>query len=315
MVKIPRVLPRRSSTNEKDMFRGSTNGLTPFYRHMFMIGALIAISFALSVIVSMVTTVYPPLGDGVDKDMLLWVLCVPVMMFTSIYVLSVVVSTYILTQAPWGYCLWLIKDGAGNIIRGYGVALSISLLLIGGTVVSLPDNSWIINETFNITTEERSTMLAVSFCCVLIAWWGYRTAWKVVRFLGAQTMQMRYESDITRMETINSGQWWDRNISMRMSEFLGADGSKPRIAVVYHMLGMTFVIAFIVLSLLFRVPALHVWSLVFVPCSLISLWSAVSKYRDGRRSSKHGPRLTPIRDHTTPDEYNPEKIGVRAFVR
>ena len=78
---------------------------------------------------------------------------------------------------------------------------------------------------------------------------------------------------------------------------------------------MPFCIISLSLGLALNMEFISLWGAVASPVCVSTLWAAVTKYRDGRYKSSHQPYFIPVRDKDTEDVYDPEKIGVRAFVR
>ena len=294
--------------------RGSVNGSTPFFRMALGLLCGIILSFVSVVPIDRGWILHKPNTIETNQDIGVWFVSSMVVPCFVVYVMSSVISVYILSQSSLSYTAWVVKESIMHLLVGFLTSLafvvSVLALLSWSSYV---DDFTIRSSTGTSIISEKIWLLSL-FVPIFVAWMGYRVAWKSYRVVGAQTMQMRYEADLQRMEVKNSGRWWDKWVDIRIRSLTGADGSKPRMFVVY------FFLSFFTVTLVYSIyqvsqVSIIIGALFFVVYpGWILFYAACSKWRDGRYASKHLPYLVPVRGKDTVDSYNPESKGSRKLV-
>lgn len=248
-----------------------------------------------------------------SQDVLGWVFASMALPYLLLFVAVFISSIIMLSQSSLSYSWWVIKQSISPILTYIVLTLVIAAMILEvAFAVSQPGASSMDNtDEFAASQMWVAGHVAVAF----VSWSAYRSAWKIYRVIGAQTMQQRYESDIAKMEVSTSGRAWDKWVVRPYRIIVGKDGNKPRGGLIYMVtttiITMAASTAVLVLDMDFFMPL----AFVSLPIIIVSFFAAVAKYRDGRYNRPTPPVLVKVRDEDTEDTYNPESKGHKVFVR
>lgn len=247
------------------------------------------------------------------QDVLGWVFASMSIPYAVLFIAVFVSSIAILSQSTLRYTWWVTTQSISAFLSYMIVTLVIAAMILGvAFAVSQPGST-----STNSTNEFAANQMwaAGHIVVAFVSWNAYKSAWKVYRVVGAQTMQQRYEADVAKMEVSTSGRFWDKWVERPVRVFLGLDGSKPRGGFFYIIIttiaAMAASTAVIVSDMSFFMPL----ALVSLPIFIVIFFAAVAKYRDGLYNKKTPPVLNKVRDKDTEDTYNPGSKGHKVFVR
>lgn len=302
---------KKTKLKKPKRHKGSAHGAVPFIRWSFSCLAVIAISLAVGIGSQYEIFLVRRQRFSDSSDVLTWIFTSMTIPYVVLYIVVFVSSFLILSQSSFRYVWWVIKQAASATLSYAVITIVLSAMLLGvAFAVSQPSVTAASN-----TNEFAANQMWVAghMAAAVVAWGGYRSAWKIYRVIGAQTMQQRYEADVEKMEIKTSGRFWDKWVIRPLRWFFAKDGSRPRFGFFYGAITIILTIvatsSVTVLGMNFLMPI----ALLSIPAIIVLLWAAISKYQDGRYNQLKPPVLDKVRDKNTEDTYNPESKGHRVF--
>lgn len=247
------------------------------------------------------------------QDVLGWVFTSMSIPYALLFIVVFISSIAMISQSTLRYTWWVITQSISASISYMVITLVVAAMILGiAFAVSQPGAT-----STDSTNEFAASQMWVAGHIVVafVSWSAYKSAWKIYRVVGAQTMQQRYEADVAKMEIYTSGRFWDKWVERPIRVFLGKDGNKPRGGFFYIVFttvaSMAASTAVIVSGISFFMPL----ALISLPIFIVIFFAAVAKYSDGLYNKKTPPVLNKVRDENTEDTYNPESKGHKVFVR
>lgn len=304
--------PKRDAHKVND--KGSVHGAVPFIRWAFASIASLFVALLMSLIAPVFDFFVLRESFVNSQDVLRWIFTSMALPYTVLYTTVFFFSLFILTQSTARYVWWVFTQSVSAFVAYLIVALVVSSLILGVTYAVSQPGSHSLQQTTELAANQM--WVAGLFVVAMVAWMSYRSAWKVYRAVGAQTMQQRYEADVAKMEVATSGRTWDKYVERPWKSITGIDGHKPRGAFAYFVFTMPFIIFGVSLVMALRFSdSLSALPLMFIPSTSVLLCAAIAKYIDGRYARTRPPRLHNVRNWNTVDTYNPSSKGQRVFVR
>lgn len=293
--------------------RESIHGHIPFVRWAFVSLATIVVSLVIGIGSANGIFLESRERFSGTQDILHWIFTSMVAPYAVLYVMVFVASIYILSQSTISYTWWVIKQSLSASLTYMFITLVIAAMILGAAyAVSQPAET-----SMNQTTDFAASQMWVvgNIAVTAVAWGAYKSAWKIYRVIGAQTMQQRYEADVAKMEVATSGRFWDKWVERPFMWFFGLNGEKPRGAMMFFIISIISTIIATSFVIVLDISILMPIALLSVPASIVLLFAATAKYNDGRYNRKKPPVLNKVRDKTTDDTYDPASKGHKVFVR
>lgn len=305
---------KKDNAEKKKQPKGkSIHGITPFIRWVFVSLATILASLVIGIGSANGVFLESRERFSSTEDILNWIFTSMVAPYAVLYVMVFVASIYILSQSTMSYTWWVIKQSLSASLTYMVITLVIASMILGAAyAVSQP-----VETSINQTTDFAASQMWVvgNIAVAAVSWGAYKSAWKIYRVIGAQTMQQRYEADVAKMEVATSGRFWDKWVERPFRWFFGLDGGKPRGAMMFFVISIISTIITTSFVTVIDISLLMPIALLSVPASIVLLFAATAKHKDGRYNRKKPPVLNKVRDETTEDTYNPASKGHKVFVR